>query len=515
MTISADRKRRTGSVISTVAAALVLLLSFLCFFAACWYVRVYGKLGFDSILFTLGAGLSGADTGLILNFIGGAAIPAVACTAAICLLLFIRWKPVRLRGRLLLPFRRSVALLVSLALSIGLLVDAAFRSQLVDYLLSALRETELYETEYRDPRQVQITFPEEKRNLIYIYLESMETSYMDTASGGALEYNVIPELTQLAQSNLNFSHNDGVGGFLDASGTSWTVGAMVAQTSGVPLKVPEGISDQANGYGKDGNFLPGLCTLSDLLHEQGYYQAVMFGSDANFGGRKTYFQTHGVDRIYDLYSARSDGTVSPNYWNNWWGFEDEILFSYAQTVLTELAAQEQPFSFTMLTVDTHHIGGYTCELCGSEYEESYENAIACSSRQVAQFVSWLQQQDFYENTTVIITGDHYSMDNSYFTRNVSDDYTRHVYNCFLNAAAVPMQAKNRQFCAIDMFPTTLAAMGCTIEGDRLGLGTNLFSALPTLIERMGHSALNDELSKRAAYYELNFYATDDISSARS
>ena len=43
------------------------------------------------------------------------------------------------------------------------------------------------------------TFPEEKRNLIYIYLESMETTYFNKDEGGALEVNIIPELYELAQ----------------------------------------------------------------------------------------------------------------------------------------------------------------------------------------------------------------------------------------------------------------------------------------------------------------------------
>jgi phosphoglycerol transferase len=36
-----------------------------------------------------------------------------------------------------------------------------------------------------------------------------------------------------------------------------------------------------------------------------------------------------------------------------------------------------------------------------------------------------------------------------------------------------------------MFPTTLSAMGATIKGDRLGLGTDLFSSTPTLCEELG------------------------------
>ena len=53
-----------------------------------------------------------------------------------------------------------------------------------------------------------------------------------------------------------------------------------------------------------------------------------------------------------------------------------------------------------------------------------------------------------------------------------------------------------------MYPTTLAAMGVGIEGDRLGLGTNLFSDQPTLIEHLGSiQAFNEELSRRSNLYE--------------
>ena len=497
------QKISVGAALATAGLVALLLISFLGFFAAAWYVRVYGRIGFDSILFTLTSSLGGVDQGLIRDFMWGAAAPTVLCTVAVSLILF--WP-----GKKKI-FHRTVASVISLVLCIGLLLHGAFNSQLVDYVIAAFSESELYETEYRDPETVQITFPEEKRNLIYIMLESMETSYLSTDLGGALEYNLIPELTELAQNNINFSHNDTVGGFREVTGASWTVGAMVAHTAGVPLKVPDGITDWQNGYGKDGEFLPGLTSLTQILKDQGYYQTLMVGSDAKFGGRKTYFESHGIDKVYDLYTAWYDGTVNPGYWNNWWGFEDHILYDYAKKELTKISQQEQPFAFTMLTVDTHHIGGFTCSLCGSNYEESYENAIACASKQLAEFVAWIQAQPFYENTTVIITGDHCSMDKGYFSRNVDDDYTRHVYNCFINAAAEAKYTKNRQFSAMDMFPTTLAAMGCTIEGDRLGLGTNLFSNQPTLMERFGYSKLCNELSKKAEYYAENFYGEIDYS----
>ena len=101
------------------------------------------------------------------------------------------------------------------------------------------------------------------------------------------------------------------------------------------------------------------------------------------------------------------------------------------------------------------------------------------------------------------------MDKSYFNWNVAADYSRHGYNCFINAAVDPYYTQNRVFSALDMFPTTLAAMGCSIEGDRLGLGTNLFSRQATLIELRGYEELSDELSMRSEFYESHFYTAKE------
>lgn len=500
------RGRRIAEAVLMVALSLLMLIAFLCFFAAVWYVKIYGRIGFDSVIYTLTGGLGGVSPELVTKFLSGAVLPALLCTLVLTVLLFWQGRPLlRIRSVTLYPIRPWVANVIAGLLSLGLILHAAFNVELVDYLINSNRTGLIYQDEYKDPKDVSITFPEQKRNLIYIMLESMETSYLDKGMGGALDYNLIPELTELAQNNINFSHNETVGGFREVTGTSWTIGAMVGHTAGVHLKVPDGIKDWQNGYGSQGEFLPGLTSITSILKEQGYNQALMVGSDAGFGGRETYFQSHGIDNIYDLYTAWYDGTVETGYWNGFWGFEDEILFDYAKNKISQMAQEDEPFAFTMLTVDTHHIGGFKCGQCVDQYEEQYENVISCSSRQVYRFVQWIMEQDFYENTTIVITGDHCSMDRGYFNRNVDPGYVRHVYNCFINAAATPFNTQNRQFCAMDMFPTTLAAMGCTIEGNRLGLGTNLFSTMPTLMEKLGYTKLCAELSKKSAYYSENFY----------
>jgi len=476
----------------TVAVGAFLAVACILFYAALWYVGTYGDTGFDSILFTLFSDLGGTQLGLMMDFCLEALLPALLTTAVLCTILVVLPRKYAGCPRWLL---RTLAI----GASTVMLAAAGIATGLPEYLYGMFNQTSLFEKYYVAPGAHNITFPEKKRNLIYIFLESMETTYLSQDLGGAQEENLIPALTGLAQENLCFSHNADVGGFLPVNGTTWTIGAMVAHTSGVPLKTPSDVEDWQNGYGEDGEFLPGILSLQDVLAAEGYYQTLMVGSVASFGGRSVYYETHGADHIYDLSTARRDGIVPSDYFV-WWGMEDKYLFEYAKQELTEISQREEPFAFTMLTVDTHHIGGYVCEYCGSSQEEQYENVISCSDRQVAEFVAWLREQPFYADTTIIITGDHLSMDRGYFERNVEEDYVRRDYNCFINAAAETTHSKNRKFSALDMFPTTLAAMGCKIEGEYLGLGVNLFSGKPTLIEKLGYAEFDRQLGMDSDYY---------------
>ena len=217
--------RRIVRPATVVGLTLLLMIAYGCFFAARWFVTVYGRIGFDSILFTLQSSLSGVQSDLVQSFLLRGALPAAVCTILSCVILLM------LRN---LPVRGWVSILASIVLALGLLAYAAVDVELTDYLWGILTRSRLYEEEYVSPDSVQITFPEEKRNLVYLMLESMETTYLPEELEGGSDVNLIPELTELAQEGVNFSHNDTVGGFHATNGASWTIGAIVAQTAGIP-----------------------------------------------------------------------------------------------------------------------------------------------------------------------------------------------------------------------------------------------------------------------------------------
>ncbi len=356
------------------------------------------------------------------------------------------------------------------------------------------------ESYYVDPSQVQIDFPEEKRNLVYIYLESMEMTFAEKEIGGAFDVSVIPRLAALSEENENFSGSYGEGSLLDGgysyNGGTWTMGAIFSQTSGLPLQTG---SIGQNDMDTQSVFYPSITSMGDILNEAGYRQIFMCGSYAGFGGRQLYFKGHGNYEIRDIGWAKSTKRLPGGYYV-WWGFEDCKLFEYAKETLTELGEGDEPFNFTVLTVDTHRPGGYRCELCGNEFPDRYSNVYMCSDKQVSEFVEWIKQQDFYENTTIVIVGDHPTMDTE-FCRNIEKDYVRRVYTCIINSPVSPVRETYRSYSTLDMFPTTITALGAYIHGGRLGLGTSLYTNQRTLTEELGYTTVHSSLARFSSFLD--------------
>ncbi len=367
------------------------------------------------------------------------------------------------------------------------------------YIGSAMKTTTVYDEEYTPPQEQEYVFPKKKKNLIYIFLESMETSYASVEEGGLMEENYIPYLTELAKENISFSDKDFLGGAHSAAGTTWTAAAMVTQTSGIPLTIPISKSN----FGNDNKFLPGAYSIGQILEKEGYNQMLMVGSKATYAKRKHYFVEHGNYDVFDYYTAQERMYFPEDYYV-WWGFEDQKLFEYAKTEITRLAEMDEPFNFTMLTVDTHFTDGYKCELCQDNYDTQYANVISCSDKQVYDFVRWIQESDFYkkEDTVIVLAGDHLTMDHNYFNR-IDDSVKlrgRRIYNCFINSGLSDQYTTNRVFTTLDMFPTTLASLGVKWGKESLGLGVNLFSGKPTLAERKGIEKFSAELASGSNFY---------------
>lgn len=162
----------------------------------------------------------------------------------------------------------------------------------------------------------------------------------------------------------------------------------------------------------------------------------------------------------------------------------------------------------METADTHFPDGYLSKKAEKKHDSQYANVISYSTKEAVKFIRWIQRQPFYENTTIVVTGDHLSMDKNFF-KDWDPSYNRSIFNLILNPDPNTTnnnidRLKNRKFSPTDMYPTILASMGVTVQGDRLGLGTNLFSDQKTLVERDGLKTVGKGFGDKSNFFNNEF-----------
>ena len=85
------------------------------------------------------------------------------------------------------------------------------------------------------------------------------------------------------------------------------------------------------------------------------------------------------------------------------------------------------------------------------------------------------------------------------------EYERRQFNLILNpdpsvANVSTSVTTNRLWSNWDLYPTILASIGAKIDGERLGIGTNLFSGDETVFEQYGVDFVNAELEKASDLY---------------
>jgi len=506
-TISA-KKREGRSKWAALTVCMVLIAPAVFLFAVTLFLyNVYSNMEFEGILFTVRFAKGGLA---IEDVIAGVEYTLIFVLIAgyifLCLYKCLRNDELVVADTgkegsytLIMNKRKRVLHYVMSALVVaGCLAFFSLQTNFVHYAAMKSSKSTIYEDHYVEPVADVMTFPEKKRNLVFIYLESFESTYTSKEEGGSQDQDYIAPLTRLAKDPdcAHFSNTELLGGAsVFVPSITFTQGSTVAQTSGISLNTkilpPNGVVEY-----------PNMIRLEDILHDNGYNQIYIEGSKGEFSMYDEYVGRYDDCTLYDRISLVEQGYATEGTDDMWkWGIEDRKLFEITKQLITDASKEDKPFFVTMYTMDTHSYEcGHRCRLCDKSIGNDYLASINCTARQTAEFVEWIKQQPFYENTTVILVGDH--LGNKKTARvDIDDDYTRTTYNCFINPAKKPVNTKNRLFSSLDMFPSTLSAIGVEIKGDRLGLGTDLFSQTKTLSEELGVEEYKKQLEQGSDYYD--------------
>ncbi len=266
---------------------------------------------------------------------------------------------------------RFISTLALIALSLYIITN---NLNCIRFIKSTSTKSKFIEINYVAPEEINVKF-EKKRNLIFIIVESLETTFFTKEQGGSWDYEVTPELYKLLNDDdsVVFYNNDKHELMKMLDGNTWTTAGIVVNSTALPFKVPI----DGNEYHSE-NFMNGSYALGDMLKDQGYHNELISTATTNFGGIKEYYTKHGGYKVIDVNNLKDYNFILSKNDKNAWGFNDRYLYKVAQERLAFLSKQPQPFNLQLITIDTHFPDGHKYSFTKNEFKTQYENVYATS-----------------------------------------------------------------------------------------------------------------------------------------
>ncbi|WP_053354120.1 LTA synthase family protein [Leucobacter musarum] len=441
-----------------------------------WVRRTFGAISIDQLLSNLNGGGEGAGgAGLVI----GGVMTGIVIPLGIVLLVAIfverrrrRWHRAAALGErpnLQRPVRWIAALLaVVLPVSGGAYLGAAIGAG--DYAQALYRDltTDFGFDRYYETPQVSAApgaGSPEPRNLIVIYLESMENTFSDDDLFEKDMLAPVEDVTRGWQTIDDYRQYEGGG---------WTMSGILSTQCGVPLRSASSTADISelnemdSADGKAAPYLAGATCLGDVLADQGYRNVYLGGADASFAGKGAFLSTHGYDEIDDLNVWKAEGETEVR---GDWGLSDRRLFAQAKDKVDELHAGDQPFNLTMLSLDTHE-GPRLYDYCTRDTDAVMTSITYCSMQQVAGFVEYLDQQGYLDDTAVVLMGDHQKMiaEGGSFWDELKDLDHRTIFNRIWSPDG--LRVARDDLDQMSMYPTLLELTGLEVQDHRAGIGVS-------------------------------------------
>ncbi|TYS17536.1 LTA synthase family protein [Rossellomorea vietnamensis] len=289
-------------------------------------------------------------------------------------------------------------------------------------------------------------------NVIYLHLESMQNFLIDYELHGE---EVTPYLNSLSRGENtlyfdNFFHQTAQGKTSDAE--------FLLENSMYGL--PQGSAFALKGMNT-------YQAAPAILDQKGYTSAVFHGNNGTFWNRNEIYKSFGFDRFYDAsyYELEEDELAE-------YGLMDKPFFDQSKPLLESLP---QPFYTKFLTVSHHFpykmdqakttIDPHTT---GDASVDNYFQTARYADEAIEEFFAYLKESGLYENTVVVMYGDHYG---------ISENHNKAMAEV-LNKEITPYESAGLQ-----RVPLLIHVPG--IEGGKMHQYGGQVDLLPTLMHILG------------------------------
>lgn len=241
--------------------------------------------------------------------------------------------------------------------------------------------------------------PQNRPNIVYIFLESFNDSYVKN--------NIFPTLTPNLASLQNTMLFEKVA---RSPGAQITIEGMFSSFCGVPylfsFKNPSN-----NDFGKN------IKCASHILKDLGYHTYFIKGANLEFQNTDRFLDAMEFDERFGRAELAQRGAKNFNEW----GVDDDEMLEFAWEDFLRLSHENRPFLQTILTISTHSPNGFVAKSCEnlqgnfneSFYDKSGEDreitmlrAIGCTDKLLGEFINKIRKSEFGENTIIVLQSDH-------------------------------------------------------------------------------------------------------------
>ncbi|WP_018344992.1 LTA synthase family protein [Cytophaga aurantiaca] len=216
-------------------------------------------------------------------------------------------------------------------------------------------------------------------NIILIVWESLTAKVLNDT--------VTPGLNTLKNSGIYFSS-------MYASGDRSDKG-LVALLSAYPAQPDYSIMTEPGKSRK-------LPFITQQLKGAGYNTGYIYGGELEFANMRSYMNYNGFDEIQGKFDFPEES------WGAKWGAHDQFTFDRLLERANLQSKKANPFFYTLFTLSSHEpfdVPGRRV-LAGSSKTIQFKNAHHYTDSCFADFIHKAQQQAWWNNTWIIVIGDH-------------------------------------------------------------------------------------------------------------
>lgn len=344
----------------------------------------------------------------------------------------------------------------------------------------------------------------EGKNIILISMESTQNFVINQEVNGQ---EITPFLNDFIQESYyfdNFYHQTGQGKTSDAE--------FIIDNSLYPLDRGSVFFTHADNE---------FTATPEQLKPYGYYSAVFHSNDKQFWNRDNMYPALGYDRYFNQQDFIGTEQASVG-----WGLKDKDFFDQS---IEKLKSLPQPFYAKFITLTNHfpyqldpedqYIEEYTSD---SNVVNRYFTTVRYMDEAIKQLVESLKKEGLYENSIIVLYGDHYGISEEHNTA-MAQFLGKEELTPFdtMQLQRVPLiihipghegKTISKVSGQIDIKPTLLHLLG--VETDKsIEFGTDLFSNEndPLVIMRDGSFVTNDYIYTKNICYDKGTEEPTDIS----